>query len=327
METKYGFTKMSVQEFENWINNTRVARTIIYLQQHHTFSPNYHNFTGSNHFELQKAMKDYHVGTNGWMDIGQHFSIFPDGEIVTGRSLENTPACIYGNNSNAICIENVGDFDQNMDQMTQAQKDSIVKVSAAICKKFSIPINTDKIVYHHWFHLSTGARNNGTGGNKSCPGTAFFGGNKVGDCQSNFLPLVYQALLGATSPPIPAVLKYAVVTADSLNIRTQADYRSAKANDRDAATLGSILRVYEELNNWYRISSSQQHWVSARYTQDVRRSTVNANTLNVRSGPSTNFPKVGSYQKNEEVFIMEESNGWCKVSLENKWVKDDFLDF
>ena len=318
---------MNVQEFENWINNTRVARTIIYLQEHHTFSPNYHNFTGNNHFELQKAMKDYHVGTNGWMDIGQHFSIFPDGQIVTGRSLENTPACILGNNSNAICIENVGDFDLNMDVMTQAQKDSIVKVSAAICKKFSIPINTDKIVYHHWFHLSTGARNNGTGGNKSCPGTAFFGGNKVADCQSNFLPLVYQALLGNTPPAIPAVLKYAVVTADSLNIRTQADYRSSKANDRDAATLGSILRVYEVQNNWYRISSSQQHWVSARYTQDVRRATVNASTLNVRSGPSTNFPKVSSYQKNEEIFIMEESNGWCKVSLENKWVKDDYLDF
>lgn len=326
METKYGFTKMDIAEFENWITNFRVGRTILFLQQHHTYSPSYQHFDGVNHFHLQKNMKDYHVGTNGWMDIGQHFSIFPDGTILTGRSLELTPACIYGNNSATICIENVGFFDVGNDVMTQLQSDSIVRATAAICKKFSILVSTDKIVYHHWFHLSTGVRNNGTGGNKTCPGTNFFGGNKVTDCELNFLPLVRSAITGSVSPA-PVLLKYASVTANFLNVRIAPSGYAQKASDREPLILGSVLRVYEEQNNWYRISSSQQHWVSARYTDDVERALVNATVLNVRSGPSTAFEKVGSYLKNQEVFVYEKSNGWCKVSLDNKWVKESYLDY
>jgi hypothetical protein len=303
-----------------------VGRTILFLQQHHTYSPSYQHFDGGNHFHLQKNMKDYHVGTNGWMDIGQHFSIFPDGTILTGRSLELTPACIYGNNSAAICIENVGFFDVGNDVMTQLQSDSIVRATAAICKKFGIPVSTDKIVYHHWFHLSTGVRNNGTGGNKTCPGINFFGGNKVTDCELNFLPLVRNAVTGSVSPA-PVLLKYASVTANFLNVRIAPSGYAQKASDREPLILGSVLRVYEEQNNWYRISSSQQHWVSARYTDDVERALVNATVLNVRSGPSTAFEKVGSYLKNQEVFVYEKSNGWCKVSLDNKWVKESYLDY
>lgn len=328
METKYGFTKMDIAEFENWMANFRVGRTIIYLQQHHTVAPSYQHFNGSNHFELQRNMKDHHVGNNGWLDIGQHFSIFPDGVVLTGRSLELTPACIYGNNSGSICIENVGFFDTGVDTMNQSQADAIVRATAAICKKFSIAASTDKVVYHHWFDLSTGSRKNGLSGiSKTCPGTNFFGGNKVGDCEANFLPLVRSAMAGGAVPPIPVLLKYATVTASALNVRVQPTSSSSKASDRAAIVLGSIIRVYEEQNNWFRISSSQQHWVSARYTDDVERAEVNATVLNVRSGPSTSFAKVGSFLKNKEVFVYERSNGWCRVSLDNKWVKDGFLDF
>ena len=192
MKTKFGFTQFTIQEFETYIKSLKVGRTILYIQEHHTFSPDYKLCTNSNQLDLQKGMKDYHVNTHGWMDIGQHFSTFPDGSIVTGRTMENSPACIYGFNSHAICIENVGNFDIGKDNMTQVQKETIVKMTAILANKFSIPINTDRIVYHHWFNLSTGERNNGTGGNKSCPGTAFFGGNKVTDCQANFIPLVQQ---------------------------------------------------------------------------------------------------------------------------------------
>lgn len=327
METKYGFTKMTIGEFETWMANTRVARTVLYLQQHHTYIPSYQQFTGNNHFDIQKGMKDHHVGSNGWMDIGQHFSIFPDGTVLTGRSLELSPACILGNNTNAICIENVGDFDSGKDVMTVAQKDAIIKATAAICKKFSIAVNTDKIVYHHWFNLSTGERNNGTGVNKSCPGTGFFGGNKVADCQNNFIPLINLVLAGGSIPILPTILKYVIVTANTLNIRTGAGSTFPKASDRTPALLGAILRVYEEQTDWYRISSSQQHWVSSRYTDEVEKATVNANTLNVRSGPGTNFPKIGSYLQNQELFVIQKQNGWCKISLESKWVKEDFLDF
>ena len=85
---------MNVAQFEAWISNLRIGRTILKIQQHHTYIPSYIHFTGSNHFERQLAMKNYYVNQNGWQDIGQHFTIFPDGAILTGRSLEQSLACI-----------------------------------------------------------------------------------------------------------------------------------------------------------------------------------------------------------------------------------------
>lgn len=325
MTTKFGFTKMNITEFESWILGLRVARTVLYIQEHHTWNPSYASCTPNNHFDIQQGMKTYHVSNNGWMDIGQHFTTFPDGNILTGRSLEHTPACIVGFNSNSICIENLGNFDAGKDVMTAAHKDTIVRMTAALCKKFGITVNSNKVVYHHWFNLTTGERNNGTKNNKTCPGTAFFGGNSVSACEQNFLPLVSAALNGSSTTGSANILKYVMVATDRLNIRSAANAQSNKVNGVLPATLGAVLRVFEVKNGWYRISGSQQHWVSGSYTTEVTRATVNADTLNVRSGPGTGFPKVGSFMKGQELFIIEEQQGWFKISSDNKWVKKEYL--
>ncbi len=328
MESKNGFLKMDIDEFTSWIQSQRIARTILTVQQHHTWSPNYTHFNGSNHFERQLAMKNHHVRNNGWSDIGQHFTSFPDGTIVTGRSLEATPACIFGANRDSICIEHLGNFDSNGDTMTNEHRLVIVQMTAALCDKFRLPINTFSIIYHHWYDLGTGKRNNGTGGNKSCPGTNFFGGNKVEDCTANFLPLVEQHLQREVLPHIPAgIEKYVVVTANSLNVRAGPQGVASKASDREAAQLGAVLRIYEESNGWLKISNSQSHWVYGKYTTEVKRATVNANVLRVRSGPGTGYSVVDNLMKSEEVFISQERNGWCKLSLEEKWVSKSYLDF
>lgn len=329
--TQFGFQKFdTAAEFNDWLCNTRVARTVRTLQQHHTFSPSYAHFKGNNHFEMQRGMKAHHINANGWSDIGQHFTIFPDGAIVTGRSIESSPACIYGANANSICFEHIGNFDRGKDAMTAAQRKSIIETAAMVCKRFNIPVNTTGILYHHWFNLSSGVRNNGSGGNKSCPGTGFFGGNKVPDCEQHFLPEVAKALakLNKVTPDVPSVtplLKYVCVVTDTLNVRQGPGANKTLAPDRAPATLGSVLRVYEEKGGWQRISTSQQHWISGDYTQDVTHATVACDTLNVRSGPGAAFPKVGGFKLGQEVFIVTEEEGWCKVSMEDKWVKKDFL--
>ncbi len=328
MNTKYGFIQMSSAEFASWLTGQRVARTVLFIQQHHTYSPDYGRFTGSNHFELQRNMKDYHLNHNGWSDLGQHFTTFPDGTILTGRSLEWSPAGIYMNNANAICLEHLGDFDGGRDLMTAGHQDTIIRMTAALCSRFSIPVNTDRIVYHHWFNLDNGARNNGTSNNKTCPGTNFFGGNKVADCQQNFLPLV-SAIIGGALPPGPIVDadKYVCVTANTLNIRIKPDSASPMAPDRQPAKLGAILRIFKADNGWLKISNSQEHWVSGRYTREVTRATVKADTLNIRSGPGTSFPVVSSLLEGQEIFISVDENGWCRISMDEKWVKKDFLEF
>lgn len=327
METKFGFTKLTLTEFEGWLKNLKVSRTILKIQQHHTYLPAYVHFNGNNHFERQKGMKDYHINQNGWADIGQHFTIFPDGTILTGRSLEKSPACITGQNANSVCIENFGDFDKGKDIMTGQQADAIVKVTALLCSKFNLQVNTNTIVYHHWFNLSTGVRNNGTGNNKSCPGTNFFGGNKVADCQKNFLPLI-AATGGSVKTDASDIRKYVCVNVSLLNIRTQPSASGPKAPERPSADFGAVLRVYEEQNGWLKISKSESRWIAARYTIPVERAVVNATVLNVRTGPGTSFPKAGSLPKGEVVFITEETNGnWSKIGLEEKWVSKQYLNF
>jgi uncharacterized protein YraI len=323
MTSKFGFTSMTIAEFEKWLPTVQVARTILHLQEHHTLIPNYTTAKGKNNFDVQLGMKNYHVYNNGWADIGQHFTIFPDGQIMTGRSLERVPACIKGRNENAICIENMGDFDKGKDAMTAAQRDTIIRASAAIVRRFAIPLNTDYVVYHHWFDLNTGARTNGNSGSvKSCPGTNFFGGNKVEDAQRFFLPLVNDALNGVLGNPMAGVIKFGYVTSTTLNIRKGPGTNFTKVN---TTYQGAILRIYEIRDGWYRIARFQDEWVSGNFVSFVNRAIVNADRLNIRSGPGTSFPALGAYARGQEVFVFAESGTWAKVGPDERWVSSNFL--
>jgi uncharacterized protein YraI len=269
-------------------------------------------------------MQNFHKNVNGWLDIAQHFSIFPDGTIVTGRDLELSPACIFGFNAHSICIENVGNFDAGGDTMRPEHRAATVQVTAALCKRFNVPVNADRVVYHHWFDLGTGARTNGSGMTKTCPGTTFFGGNTVQDAERNFLPLVRQIVQGtlSTTPPLSKIIDYGYVTPTWLNIRKGPSTKTRKMN---VTPLGSILRIYAVENGWYRISASKDEWVYGKYVNIVQRATVNADVLNVRSGPGIQFNKVAFVPKGEVVFIYEESGNWAKISLDERWVSKTYL--
>ena len=171
-----------------------MRRAIDRVLIHHTWQPDYTDFDGSNHLALQEGMRRFHVDTRGWVDIGQHFSVFPDGKVVTGRSLDLDPACTKGANVGAICIENVGNFDEGGDVMTGVHRDAILETAAWVCERWSIPVDSEHVLYHHWFDLETGKRTDGTGVTKSCPGTGFFGGNSVEAAEMGFLPLVWMKI-------------------------------------------------------------------------------------------------------------------------------------
>ncbi len=325
MAKKFGFTSFTISQFENWIANISVARTVSRVQEHHTWRPNYSSFNGSNHFELQRNMKHHHVSNNGWNDIGQHFSIFPDGRILTGRPLNKSPACIYGANSRSICIESIGDFDLGKDSMNSEQSQAIIRTTAALVKRFS-SINADDkgIVYHHWFDLSTGKRTNGSGSTKSCPGTNFFGGNSVADFNVNFLPKVEAAISGAVPTQMPSVDKYVVVTADFLNIRTGPNSSFSLVQEQGPAEMGAILRVFVIESNWFKVSNSKENWVYGRYTYEVTQGTVNTDETNCRNGPGLEFDVMSIYDSGDAVFIQDRNAGWLKIDAD-AWVHESLV--
>ena len=189
------FILMDIETFAAWLKDQRISRPVKRIQNHHTWKPDYTGFRGDNHFNLLEGMKCSHL-KRGFSDIAQNITTFPDGTLAVCRSLERTPAGIKGANTGGICMEHIGNFDAGGDTMTKAHRNTIVYLNALFCDYFGLYPDTETIVYHHWWDLKTGNRTNGEGTTKSCPGTDFFGGNKVTDAERNFIPKI-QAWLEA----------------------------------------------------------------------------------------------------------------------------------
>lgn len=188
--TKGKFILFDLPAFQTWLTDLKVTRRIGLIQQHHTWQPDYTAWQKlPDHFHWLESMEQFQM-LNGFSQIAQNLTSFPDGTIAVGRPFDIIPAGIKGCNQYGICIEHLGNFDLGNDVMTDPHKETIIKMNTALLLKFGLVPSTDTIQFHHWWDIITGQRTNGTGTVKSCPGTNFFGGNKVEDAQLHFIPLL-----------------------------------------------------------------------------------------------------------------------------------------
>ena len=285
MKKQFNFIRFdNINEFENWLNKEIVTRKISRLQVHHMSLPNYTTWENTDkriykdNRELgrTKALDDY--GKNKWKYkdshnhyIAQHFNIFPNGKITTGRSLNSKPIGITGWNENAICVEIYGDFDKNKDIMTTAQKQSVIALYALLCKKFNIKPSTDTIRAHCWFtsggvylgdyYASKSA--------KSCPGTNFMNfGNSRSAFVNNFYPLIEGYLSNNSKGSAKVVKMVKNISSEKLNIRSSPNWNGdiiATLNPGDSLTYvsgplsakGHTTKMYKCKNNSYVTASSK----------------------------------------------------------------------
>lgn len=343
-ETRYGFTKMSVNEFKKWIQK-QGNYNYTGIQIHHTAAPSYENFykaNGTHEDELtrQNNMKSYHVNTNGWDDIAQHFTIFPNGKIVTGRSLANTTAIgIRGWNYNKICIEIYGNFDKGKDVMTKEQKQAVIAVYGELCKKFGITPSISTIRCHAWFTAGGTYLGDYVAGRsaKTCPGTNFMGfGNSKAAIEKYFIPLVKDYING-TSSNIPTKIPTTVsgnyvvkVTSDTLNVRKGPGVSYGVCGELGR---GEAYTIVQTQNGWGKLKSGVG-WINLSYTQKVSNSTtasatvstsqylvkVTANNLNVRKGPGASYDISATVKKGDVFTITETKNGWGKLKSGVGWI-------
>lgn len=152
---------MKIIDFESLIKELD-KHNFKQLHIHHTWKPDHSNFKGNNHVAMQQSMKNYHTKTNGWSDIGQHLTLFPDGKWLTGRPFNISPASITGWNTGALAVEMIGNFDTGNDKLEGEQKEEILK----LIKYFIDKYGEGSIKFHR----------EGPGVAKSCPGTSI---NKV----------------------------------------------------------------------------------------------------------------------------------------------------
>lgn len=283
MKIKNGFTLIeNNKEIKTYLDKEVVSRKITKIQVHHMAAPDYNTWKNTDlkkwtepHFGRTESLDSYGETKWGSKDskgkyIAQHFNVFPDGKITTGRSLNNTPIGISGWNTNAICIETYGNFDKGKDVMNEVQKQAVIALVAELCVRFKITPSFDTIRYHSWF-TSKGVFLGGYVPGKStktCPGTNFFGGNTRDAFEENFLPLVKKYING--DKPKVEISKdtfLITVTANVLNIRTGPGTKyTIKGTLKKGPTKYTIV---ETQGKWGRLKSGAG-WIHLGYTETVK---------------------------------------------------------
>ena len=286
MKTSNGFTLFEkTSEIGSWLKKQNVTRKVTRLQVHHMGLPDYNTWEKTD----KKVFKDPHFGRTESLDnygkttwgsksangkyIAQHFNVFPDGKITTGRSLNSNPIGITGWNTNAICVEIYGNFDKGNDTMTTAQKEAVIALFGELCKRFNITPGADTIRYHAWFTSSGTYLGDYKAGKsrKTCPGTNFFGGNSISKFKANFLPAIKKYISGEKEETKKEEAKtefkqYIVrVTADTLN------GRSGAGTNYDIVTKlyeGTAVTIVEENGNW--LKAKMGYWIHKNYVEFIR---------------------------------------------------------
>ena len=133
------------------------------------------------------------------------------------------------------------------------------------------------------------------------------------------------------------------VKATALNVRNGAGTSYAHIG---TLLKGTTVNIVDKISNgWYKIKFGNGYgYVSASYISDVtpasgsndssdstvvKKGTVNTNSLNVRSGASTSYSKIGTLSRGAKVEIVNtESNGWYKIKFGNGYgyVSSSYID-
>ena len=109
-----------------------------------------------------------------------------------------------------------------------------------------------------------------------------------------------------------------MVTASTLNVRTGPSTSYSKASYQ--LTSGELVAVVSVANGWAQLSDG--NYVSAQYLMAVTTSDdgsattmyVTCRTLNVRTGPSTSYSKVGTLSRGTSVEVVGTYGDWAKLS-------------
>ena len=131
------------------------AQKIEKIVLHHSWAPTQAQYKGS---ATIRGIQNYHMDdpNTGWMDIGYHFLIGPDGLIYEGRPEGAVGAhCPPNTNMVGICV--IGNYDPNADQVNAKIETSLVNLLSWLSSTYGVD---PKSCYFGHRNFSS----------KSCPG-------------------------------------------------------------------------------------------------------------------------------------------------------------
>ncbi len=278
MKTRNGFTLLETpKEIKVYLDKQKITRNINGLQCHHTYEPDYNCWKNTDkkvfaepHFGRTESLNEWGKTQWNYKDakgkyIAQHFTVFPDGMIVTGRSLNSTPIGIKGWNTGKVCIEIYGNFDKGKDKMTDAQRKAVIALFGELCRYFKLVPGPNTIRYHAWFTSGGTYLKDYIYGRsrKTCPGTAFFGGNTMDAFKENFLPQVKKYFSnGEVEEFKPYIVR---VTADILNVR---EHSNSSSEIVGKISKGDAYTIVKEDGKWGYLKSGLG-WIHLGYTEKI----------------------------------------------------------
>ena len=289
MKTQNGFTLLENKEdVKKWLNSQKVTRTITRLQVHHMDLPNYSTWEKTDkkvfdepHFGRTQSLNDYGKRTWNYSDghgkyIAQHFNVFPDGMITTGRHLNSKPIGIRGWNDGAICIEIYGDFDKSHDVMNAKQKEAVIALYGELCKRFGIPVDTAHIRPHCWFTAGGTylGKYNSSRSAKTCPGTNFWGVGCSPSGFNKFLADIKEYVNGKEVQASPTSSEFkpyiARVNTDGLNARKGAGVEYDIECVLDKGTAITVVAEIKAKDGGSWLKCKAGYYVNKKYMEFVR---------------------------------------------------------
>ena len=136
---------------------------------HHTASPNTDDVSRAHAFALSREIQRYHMGHNGWDDIGEQLTISRGGFVMEGRagslrSIESGRLIVGAqslhHNDHTIGIENEGTY--TTDDVPARLWDALVDVCAWLCRCYGLDPRAAIVGHRDYNHTE-------------CPGDVLYG--------------------------------------------------------------------------------------------------------------------------------------------------------
>lgn len=192
----------SQEEIKNYIKNLKSTRNINGISIHHMALPDFDcweqdlkRWGDDACLNRTNSLDSYGKTTWNYSDgegryIAQHFNIFPNGHVSTGRSINSTPIGVKNWNTGKIVIEAYGNFDNGKDVMETAQAQAVIVLLGELASRFNVTVSDVAMRPHCWF--TAGGTYLGdyssSKSSKTCPGTNFM---EIGNTYSAFTGYFY----------------------------------------------------------------------------------------------------------------------------------------
>lgn len=162
--TTRGVTKPAIVSRADWgaraPNGSYSSHSPQKITIHHTWRPTAAQYAGASSI---RSIQNYHMDSNGWMDIGYHFLIgtYPgsgDTKIYQGRPETVIGAHTGGANTNNVGVNVIGDY--TTETLHNNSYQALIKLLGWLCVHYGISTNN---IYGHCDFNST-----------ACPGTNIY---------------------------------------------------------------------------------------------------------------------------------------------------------